>query len=270
MKLKIISFCLFFVIIILSCKKEEPLIVSNANVSLLSQVITDNQPSLEYTYNGANLMSDEKTKYDLSSYHYNDKNQLLSVDCYANYSILSADQSIAAAAMNQTAWVTASSANKAGTINFEYDSDGKLVKSTYTPLSGSSQYSQFSYDANNKITTQSLYWDNKESGYISYLYDDKGNLIKESLYNLATDGVAELSTTTQYEYDNQQNPFKPVSKLLTPGVNTNQNNVIKETYSVSLKTALASDDVYVTQNTYEYSPNGFPISKNGNVKYVYK
>ena len=273
MKLKLISLCLLFITIILSCKKDEPsssITALTTSGNLLSQVITDNQPSSEYLYNSTNLISDEKSKIDLTLYKYNDKNQLVSTDYYANYNILSADLTIAASALSQTGWVTASSANKAGTVAYEYNSSDQLIKSTYTPSAGSSQYSEFSYDANNRVTMQSLYWDSKITGYVEYTYDGNGNLTKENLYNLSSAGVGELSTTTVYEFDNKQNPYKSVSKLMIPGINTNQNNIVKESLTIYVKSGQTSDDQSVTQNTYEYNDKGYPVSLNGNVKYVYK
>ena len=53
-----------------------------------------------------------------------------------------------------------------------------------------------------------MYWENNETGYLEYSYDEKGNVLTVALYNLPSPGVAELITTTQYVYDNQQNPFK--------------------------------------------------------------
>ncbi len=49
-------------------------------------------------------------------------------------------------------------------------------------------------------------------------------------YNLASNGIAELSTTTEYEYDNMHNPYQSFKRLTNPGVFTNRNNIIKETY----------------------------------------
>jgi hypothetical protein len=271
MKIKNITYYLLLFVVFLSCKKEDtPLIVMNTNSNLLSQVIIDKQTSFEYLYNSANWISEERSKFDLAIHHYNEKNQLLSTDYYANYNVLSTDLKISAAAMNQPGWVSPDYANKGGTINYEYNNNGQLVKATYSTLSGSNQYSEFKYDSNNRIILQTLFCDNKETGHIDYKYDVLGNLTDEILYNLASPGVSELSTTIQYVFDNKQNPYKSASKLLTPGISTNQNNIIKETYTINSKDVQGTNNVQVTQNSYEYNSKGYPTSKNGNVQYIYK
>jgi len=66
MKLKIITYCLLFVAILGSCKKEN---LSNGlnsgkttstGIPLLSKVLLDNQAINEYVYNDSNLISEEK------------------------------------------------------------------------------------------------------------------------------------------------------------------------------------------------------------------
>jgi hypothetical protein len=115
-----------------------------------------------------------------------------------------------------------------------------------------------------------MYWENTATGYIEYSYDGKGNLIKEMLYNLPATGVAELITTTQYAFDNQPNPYRSSSRLMTPGISTNQNNIIKETYTIHLTAVQGPDNVQITETSYEYNGIGYPVTKNGNVSYVYE
>jgi hypothetical protein len=94
-------------------------------------------------------------------------------------------------------------------------------------------------------------------------------MTKEVLYNLPSTGVAEMITITEYSFDTEQNPYKLFSKLMIPGINTNQNNIIKETYTIHLTAGEGSDNVKVTKNTYEYNASEYPISKNGNITYIY-
>jgi len=277
MKLKITFVFLFFVAVFISCKKDEPLVEGNINgngnvknsVLLLSKIQTDSLTSFEYLYNSANLISVEKSKFYFTTNVYNAKNQLVSTDYYSNYDILSNDLQVFQTAMNQNTWITPVTPNKGGTMQYEYNAAGQLSKATYTPASGNIQYSEFSYGADGRISKQMLFWEDKETGYIDYTYDDKGNLTKEILYNLTSTGDPELSTTTQYEFDNQQNPYKSVSRLMTPGIYTNLNNIIKETYTIHLQAGQGSDNVQITQTTYVYNSKGYPVSKNGNINYIY-
>jgi hypothetical protein len=269
MKLKILSICLLFVSIFLSCRKEDSSIVNNKKGLLLSQVVIDDQPSNEFLYNSAYLISIEKSKYDFTMNYYNDKNQLVSSDYFANNDLINSDLQIFQAALNKIGWVTAESSNKAGSMIYEYNANDQLVKSTYSATSGSKEHSEFSYDANNRINRQILFWEDKETGYIEYSYVATGNLVKEILYNQPQNGTAEISTTTLYEFDNKINPFKLVSKLQFPGITTNQNNIVKETYTINTPITQAADLVQVTGSTYTYNDQGYPVSKNGNVRYIY-
>ena len=273
MKLKIISFCLVLVSILVSCKKEplDTATATSSNLSLLSKVTTDNQSSDEYVYNSVNLISEEKSKFDYAIHHYNATNQLVSTDFYGNDDVLSSNLQIFTTAINRVEWVTPLNGVKGGTLTYEYNSNDQLIKTTYTRLSSTcSEYSLYSYDNNNRITKQMMYWENTETGYINYSYDEKGNLITESLFNIPSPGVAELITTTQYAYDNQLNPFKSFKQLMLPGINTNVNNITKETYTINSKNDQASDKIQITENTYQYNASGYPVSKNGNIKYIYK
>ena len=58
---------------------------------LLSKVITDNQTSFEYVYNDSNLVTQEKSKFDVAMHHYNAKGLLASTVHYGNDDILSSD-----------------------------------------------------------------------------------------------------------------------------------------------------------------------------------
>ena len=271
MKFKIFSFSLILVSIFVSCKKESLSIVANTNIALLSKIMTDNQSSDEYIFNGLNLISEEKSRYDYTLHHYNSNNQLVSSDFYGNDDILSSNLQIYQTAMSRVDWVTPINGSKGGTIAYEYNSDAELIKTTYTrPSSTSSEYSLFSYDANNRISRQMMYWEDIETGYIDYSYDAKGNLLTEALYNVPATGAAELITTTQYAYDDKQNPYKSFIQLMMPGIYTNVNNIIKETYTINSNTVTASGKIQVTDNSYAYNTNGYPVSKNGNVSYIYK
>jgi len=277
MKLKIAASCLLFVAIFLSCKKED---LSNGLGSgnsgntatlIISKVLIDNQCANEYVYNDSNLVITEKSKFDFTINHYNALGQLASTDFYGNDDILSSDAQVVQAAMNSSDWVTSANGVKGGSLTYYYNNNGQLIKTAYTrPLLTGSENSEFIYDASNRISRQTMYWENAATGYIDYSYDGKGNLIKEMLYNLSSGGTAELITTTQYEFDSKQNPFKSTSRFLVPGIDTNPNNVIKETYTIHLSQDQGSDKIQTTQTTYVYNTKGYPITKNGNISYIYK
>jgi hypothetical protein len=277
MKLKITTFCLLFVAIFFSCKKEDLSTglssgnSGNTAALIISKVLIDNQCANEYMYNDSNLVTTVKSKFDFTIHHYNALGQLSSTDYYGNDDILSSDAQVVQAAMNSSVWVTPANGVNGGSLTYIYNNTGQLIKTTYSrPLLTNFEYSEFTYDAKNKISRQTMYWDNSATGYIDYSYDSKGNMIKEMLYNLPSSGTAELITTTQYEFDSKLNPYKSFSKTLSPGIDTNPNNILKETYTIHLSQNQGTDKAQITQTTYTYNTMGYPITKNGNISYIYK
>lgn len=238
---------------------------------MLSQVLIDNQAAYVYVYNDSSQLATKKSKFDFTVHHHNSLGQLSSTDYYGNDDILSSDAQVVQTAMNSSVWVTSASGVNCGSLSYVYNNNGQLIKTTYSrPQLTSTEYSVFNYDASNRINKQTMYWEDIATGYIDYSYDGKGNMIKEVLYNQPLTGAAELITTTLYEFDSKLNPYKSVSKLLIPGVDTNPNNITKETYTIHLAPGQGADKAQVTQNKYVYNTSGYPITKNGNTTYVYK
>jgi len=270
MKIKIISLSVLFVLIFLSCKKEELTNVDSSQVMYLSNLLMDDQSYYQYTYNDSNLVSEESSKFDFTINHYNDKNQLVSSDYYWNNTILSSDVKMIQTALSQGQFITSANGTKGGTFKYEYDNNNNLTKVTCTRPSAGSEYSVFSYDENKRIGKQDIYWNNVLTGYIEYQYDGRGNLIKEILYDMSATGVAEHGTTTQYIFDDKQNPYKSFKSLPIPGIYTNRNNITKEIYMIHQDAGQGTEKIVVKENAYEYNINGYPVSKNGNIKYLYK
>jgi hypothetical protein len=89
-------------------------------------------------------------------------------------------------------------------------------------------------------------------------------------YIVSSSGIEELSTTTEYEYDNMHNPYQSFKRLVTPGIYTNPNNITKETYTLNFDVDPSIEKVQITEYEYEYNRNGYPIKVNGETEYVYK
>jgi len=275
MKLKLLSFCLLFITVFFSCKKEDLSTgldsgnKPNGSIQVLSKVMIDNQSAFEYIYNDSSQLTSEKSKFNFSLNHYSALGQLKSTDYYGNDDVLSCDAQVAQAALSSNVWVCSTTGAKGGTLSYSYNDKGQLIKTLYSrPVTTNSEYSEFTYNANGKISRQTMYWADAATGYIDYSYDSKGNLVKEMLYNLPSSGVAELITTTQYEFDSKLNPYLS-GKILIPGVNTNPNNIVKETYTIRISPDQGSDKVLVTPTAYTYNNSGYPVSKNGNTTFIY-
>lgn len=270
MKLKILSLSLLFVTVFFSCKKDNELITGNSFVPLLSEVLVASNPLYIYSYNSSNLITEERSKFQITRYTYNEKDQLILTDYYWDNAILSSSLADVEAAMNRKEWVTPANAVKNSSVNYEYDANGQLIKTTVNQLTpGSSEYSEFNYDGNNRIARETINWENKVTGYNDYLYDASGNLISEILFHVSSTGVANRITSTEYQYDNKQNPYRSFNHLLEPGIHTNVNNVIKETYTIYSEVDKSGGQVLVTNTSYDYDSMGYPKKTNGTVTFVY-
>jgi hypothetical protein len=272
MKLKKFILILILTGMFFSCKKENQLIISKpASKPLLERVISSDQAYLEYSYNAARLIKSEITKYQFTLFNYNSNNQLISTDYYWDVGILNKSLLVLDTVLNRIELANPLKTVKSGSITFDYDNNGRLIKSTFIHESGSpSEYSVFTYNQDNRISRQTLYWANNISGFIDYSYDAQGNVIKEILYHVPATGSAVLSSATEYEYDDKPNPFKWMNRLMTPGVYTNQNNITKETCTIYSGADQKTTNVQITQNVYEYNSYGFPDKKNGTIKYLYE
>jgi hypothetical protein len=90
------------------------------------------------------------------------------------------------------------------------------------------------------------------------------------LYSVTSAGIPELSTTTQYEFDNNKNSFRSFYKLMIPGINTNSNNIIKETLTIHFIAEQLPDKVQITATSYTYDSRGYPIRKNSTDEFIYE
>lgn len=267
--MKKVVFWFLFSVIFFSCEKTSPpLIVENTDIPLISKVLICNETYREYSYNDANLVSEEKSKFQYIRYIYNDANQLTKSEIYWDISIASSDSHVLEAAMNRKEWVNPGNTPIDLIHALEYDKNGQLLKKLIIrPSVINSEYSEFSYE-NNRICRQTMYWQNVMSFYIDYLYDEMGNIIIESKYHVSSTGVSELWTTTEYGYDNMKNPYQTFKRLISPKY-TNSNNITKETYTIHFDVDQFTQKVQVTNNTYEYNDKDYPVKVNGETEYVY-
>jgi hypothetical protein len=268
--LKKILLTLALSLILISCEKDRQLIVENAGMPLLRKVLVAGVPSNEFTYTKANLINEEKSKYFYTNHNYNDRNLLTSSEFYLDPGMFSSSWTIAEASMNRKEWVNPDNSEKSLTILYEYNETEQLDRTTYIrPSVNDSEYTGFKYE-NGRISRQNSYWQNVLSYYIDYSYDEKGNLTKASKYYVPSTGIAELWTTTEYEFDNMHNPFQAFKRLMTPGKYTNPNNITKETYTIYFEVDPGTQRMSIINNTYEYNSLGYPTKVNGDADYVYR
>jgi hypothetical protein len=271
MKIIIVSFILLLAGTFYSCQKEIFEDDMHTDDPRLVKIQTANIPFYEYSYTSADMVIEERSTYNFINYSYNELAQIVTVDYNSDFDLLSEDKKVLEKALNKKGLLNITDSESGGVLKYKYDNNGKLKSSHFFESSASSQeYSEFTYDDNSRIGRQTLFWDNKITGYIDYLFDRKGNLIIETLYSTTSEGIPELSTTTEYEFDDYKNPFKSIYKLLIPGINTNTNNILKETYTIHFKPGEGTDITQTSVNSYEYNNRGYPVRKNGNIDYLYE
>jgi hypothetical protein len=271
--MKKIAVIFFFSLVFVSCEKdkiEKQLIIENTDIPLISKVLIGGEIYMEYSYNSANLVTEEKSKFHCIKHFYNSGNQLIKSEIYWDISMPSSDSHDFQALMNRTEWVNSDNTPKSISHVLEYNGEGQLIRKSYIrPSDGNTNIAEFLYE-NDRIVRTTGYYNNSITGYTDYIYDDNGNISKQAKYFISSTGIAELSTTTEYEYDNMHNPYQAFKRLTILGVYSNPNNITKETYTIYFEVDQWTQKVQITNNTYEYNDNEYPVKVNGLTEYVYK
>ena len=157
-------FLFFFSLIFFSCEKDEPLIVENTDIPLISKVLIGDETYMEYSYNDANLVTEEKSKFHYTKHTYNNMNQLIKSDIYWDISIASSDSHVLEAAMNRTEWVSPDNTQISISHSLEYNSKGQLIRKSYIrPSANIPNYQKFLYE-NDRIVRATSYSNNSISG----------------------------------------------------------------------------------------------------------
>jgi hypothetical protein len=116
------------VLVLLSSCRNNDFSDEIANGTLLSEVRVGNEVYYRYTYTEADLILEEKSKFHYSKYQYNNRNQLIQSDHYWDERIASSSSNVIQQATERTDWVTPENTEKDSYNNFQYNSDGKLIK----------------------------------------------------------------------------------------------------------------------------------------------
>jgi hypothetical protein len=272
MEMRKLIVLLLFSPILFACSKKENIqqTPENADIPLINKILINGTIYKEYAYNEVNLLSEEKSKFQYEKHNYNDRNQVITSDFYFDISMASSSSAVIEAAMQRTEWVNPGNTSKSLTQTFVYNDQGQVIRKNYLRTSDPNpDYSEFTYE-NDKITRITGYYKNVVRGYRVFSYDTKGNVITQLQYMVSDEGISQLAATTDYEYDSKFNPFRAFGRLLEPGIYTNLNNIVKETYTLNSPVQSIVENVQVTNNTYEYNLIGYPVRVNGSTEYVYR
>ncbi len=276
-----IAILIVFSFVLISCEKEESekeeqmdietpqLVIENTDIPLLSKLLSDGVVFMEYTYNDRNLLLEEKNKHHYHLHAYDDNNQLIASEIYWDKSSISSDIRVLEELANRKEWVSPDNTPLRASHSLKYNTEEQFVNKTYIyQPQGNSVIVEILYE-NNRVVRSSSYRDGKVTHYGDFTYDSNGNLTLEERYRYTLEGIAELQSTTEYEYDNMHNPYRAFSRLLTPGKYTNQNNIVKRTYTLPYRDDEFSEKVTIREHSYEYNDDGYPVMVDG-AEYVYK
>jgi len=142
---------------------------------------------------------------------------------------------------------------------FEYNMDGKLNKKSNYYFGNAitlTSVNTFVYKDSKIIRLNIENPDNVVTQYYLYTYDESGNLVHEEYY-FTNDGIdGTIVSSTDYVFDNWKNPFFTLASSGEPGINTNPNNITKETI-----TYYYSGSAYPHTRDYqiEYNTAGYPV-----------
>jgi hypothetical protein len=255
--MKKIFFALCICLLAWSCQDDGTL---PNNGEKLTAVYFDGIKYYEFDYNTDGFLTAEKSKFSYHRFNYDRNLNKVSKEIYSDSRLTSSNYVTAQEAMNRSEWVNPQNTALTGTLDFEFDGENRLVKST--ELTG---YSEYDYDNNNRIKTRRMYHDGILSGTREYEYDIAGNVLVDNHYFVLEDGSKQLTSITEYEYDNMRNPFFNLKPDRFPVENINPNNITRKIYTVYDYPDAGLDVSY----TYNYNSLGLPTERSDGQSYRY-
>lgn len=113
---------LIFIILVffIACETDKQFIIKNTDIPLISRVLIGDEIYMEYSYNDANLLIEEKSKFHYSKHFYNNNNQLVASDIYWDMRIASSNSRVLEEAMNRKEWVNPDNTPKSISHVLEY------------------------------------------------------------------------------------------------------------------------------------------------------
>lgn len=253
-----------------SCEKNESLYEELADGTQLHKVLIEGEVYQEFTYNDAGLILEEKSKYFYTNHNYNSRNQLVRTDHYMDWRIVSSSSHVLDELAKRTEWVSSENTELDSYFELSYNDDGKLSRRDVKRVKTDSEsYSRFTYNSNGRVERRTAYNEDEAFLFDNYFYDTAGNLVREERYLILENGTEELQTRTDYKFDAKMNPYISFRGLMIPGRNTNRNNIVEKRYEHFFEVSGLSEKVSVTNDSYAYNENGYPIRKNGNLEFIY-
>ncbi len=250
-----------------SCEKEKELVYEDYQSNTLLRQVRATEGDMEVmTYYNTGYIFEHVQLFSYRKFLYNKGNQLIKIEIALSLNPLSC------AIIPGTTFEEGDDPRKAKIgqyIAYEYTDNSNLkIKRFYYINDDHNQlmnYAKYEYE-NDKVIKINLFNPRDQlRQYYTYLYDGSGNVSEEEYYFIQDGSDARLQTRIVYEYDDKNNPYKVFSVEGTPGINTNKNNIIKQTTINYYAEGEQSDTI---ENSYEYNDLDYPVRVN-NLDYIY-
>lgn len=249
--------CIFIIIVIslcfATCKKEDNSENLCYSSTLISQINSGDLAVHGLTYNSNCLIFESTQPFRYKRFSYDAQNTLTKVEVAYSFNPFSCVM-----IPGQSLESDPRKASVSEYSEFQYDDALRLTKKlNYFINNGNPQLTYFqTYDyANNKIVKSSTFNAQGElTNYHDYTYDDNGNITKDDQYS--NNSGLKLINTIIYEFDNKNNPYQVFACEGNPGIYSNKNNIIKETFVSYIGPAESRNTkMYV----YKYNNLDYPV-----------
>jgi len=263
---RIFLFALVLILFFNACDKEGDLVYEDFQGNTLIRQIGETEDEMQViTYYNTGYIFEHLQRFSYRKFIYNQKNQLIKIEIALSFNPLSC------AIVPGASFTDGDDPRKAKIgryLEFEYSNEGKLKRRNFYFINDDNpqltNYEEYEYNNDYIVKINVFNPQDQLTHYSTYSYDSNGN-VSEVEFHYMQDGDAKLQTRVLYEYDDKNNPFKVFAVEGTPGVNTNKNNITKQTTMYYYGEEEQSDTV---EYTYEYNDLGYPVKAN-NVEYTY-
>jgi hypothetical protein len=243
-----------------SCEKENNLCHDNTKIR---QVNADDLTREQMTYNADCRVSEFIQEFSYKKYSYNPQGQLIKTERAVTLDPTSCFMP------TPSSGETFTDPRKAPITQYntyEYDEEGRLSKKMSYYLNGEQfqlvSYQTFDYE-NGLIKQMSRYNPQNElTERNTYTLDENGNIKCDEYFFKETETSFVLISKNEYVFDDKVNPYRIFEDEGLPGVYTNQNNIVRNTFTGY------DSNVYTTEYYYEYNASGLPVKMN-NLTFIY-
>lgn len=251
--------------LMLSACEKDPAFEDFQSETLIRQIKATEEDMQVFTYYNTGYIFEFLTRFTYRKYLYKDHNQLDRIEIAMSLNPLSC------AIIPGTDFEEGDDPRQARIgqfIEFDYSDAGRLTTKRFYLIQDDVEqlmnYEKFEYQENRVIRKDVYNPQDQLTHYYTYQYDSLGNVEQEDYYSNQED-VAVLQSRTLSEFDDMHNPLRVFAVEGTPGTNTNENNIVRQTIQYYYTEATES---YTITNEYDYNDLGYPIRSNS-LEYVY-